>query len=177
MTTAELPSPEAAVADACRTGGATVYAAGTDAFMIERIVMTMIQGMFEVDHIDLTITGSVSDPSHASTIANIAETLFGDRDVRVEREPGVHRGYRGEHLLVIITHRDGTGPISYALRVSGAPADLVAHWEIDGPIGPSALVRDAAAAVREAVPGILVDDPAPAYQLDDRLIGKSVSRS
>jgi len=91
--------------------------------------------------------------------------------VRVEREPGVHRGYRGEHHFVTITHRDGTGPINYALRVTGTPVDLVAHWEIDGPIDPSRLLRDAASAVREAAPGILVDDPSPAYQLDDRLIG------
>jgi hypothetical protein len=171
VTTAGLPSPEATVADACRVGRATVYAGSTHAFMIERVVMTMIQGMLDVDHIDLTITDSGSDPSHASTIANIAETRFGDREVRVEREPGVHRGYRGKHLFVTITHRDGTGPINYALRVTGAPADLVAHWEIDGPIDPSKLLRDAASAVREAAPGILVDDPAPAYQLDDRLIG------
>jgi hypothetical protein len=171
VTTSELPSPRAAVSDACRVGGATVYAASLDTFMIERIVMTMIQGMLEVNHIDLTITGSDGDPSHAWTIANIAGTRFGDRDVRVEREPGVHRGYRGEHHFVTITHRDGTGPINYALRVTGTPVDLVAHWEIDGPIDPSRLLRDAASAVREAAPGILVDDPSPAYQLDDRLIG------
>jgi hypothetical protein len=171
VTTAELSLPEAAVADACRVGGATVYAASMDAFVIERIAMTMIQGMLEVNHIDLTITGSDSDPSHASVIANIAETRFGHRQVRVEREAGVHRGYLGEHLFVTISHRAATGPLSYTLRVTGAPAELVAHWEIDGPIDPSKLLRDAASAVREAAPGILVDDPAPAYQLDDRLPG------
>lgn len=170
VTTAELASPETAVSDACRIGGATIYAESMDAFMIERIVMTMIQGMLEVDHIDLTITGPNGGPSHASTIANIAGTRFGDRNVRVEREPGVHRGYRGEHLFVTITHRDGTGPIDYALRVAGAPVDLVAHWEVDGPIDPSKLLRDAASVVREAAPGILVDDPTPTYQLDDRII-------
>ncbi|WP_405136328.1 hypothetical protein [Nocardia sp. NBC_01388] len=167
LTTAELP--ESAVAEACRTAGATVYTGSTDAFMIERIVMTMIQGMLEVEHIDLTITGPGSDPSHAWTIANIARTRFGDRDVRIEREPGVHHGYRGDHRFVTITHRDGTGPIDYALRVTGAPCDLVARWEIDGPIDPSKLLRDAASAVRAAAPGILIDDPAPAYRLDDRL--------
>jgi 2,4-diaminopentanoate dehydrogenase len=171
VTTAGLPSPEAAVVEACRIGGTTVYAGSTDAFMIERVAMTMIQGMLEVDHIDLTITGSDGDPSHASTIANIAETRFGDRDVRVEREPGVHRGYHGQHLFITITHRDGTQPVDYALRVTGAPVDLVARWEIDVPLDPSKLLRDAASAVRDAAPGILVDHPAPAYQLDDRLIG------
>ncbi|ORW10560.1 hypothetical protein [Mycolicibacter longobardus] len=175
ILTGELPSSATVVADACRRGGAAVYSATvTGAFMIERIVMTMIQGMDLVRHIDIAVT-EPGDPCYTATIFNVADTLFGDRDVRIEREPGIHTAYRGERHFLTITHDRSEGPFGpfntsrgYALRVSGEPTELNAQWEIDGTIDATQLISDAIPAVGQADPGILADDPTPRYRLDDR---------
>ncbi|CPV59701.1 hypothetical protein [Mycobacteroides abscessus] len=176
ILTAELPSPATVIAEACRRGGTTVYSATVaGAFMIERIAMTMIQGMDHVWHLEVTIT-EPGDPCYAATIDNVANTVFGDRDIRIEREPHVHRAYRAEQHFLTITHDRREGPFApfntsrgYAIRVSGEPADLNAQWEIDGTIDATALIADAIPAVGRADPGILVDDPTPRYRLDDRV--------
>lgn len=175
ILTGELPAPATVVADACRRGGATIYSATvTGAFMIERIAMTTIQGMDLVRHIDITVT-EPGDPCHAATIANVADTLFGDRDVRIERQRDIHTAYRGEHHFLTITHNRSEGPFGpfntshgYAIRVSGEPAELNAQWEIDGTIDATQLISDAIPAVQQADPGILADDPTPRYRLDER---------
>jgi hypothetical protein len=68
------------------------------------------------------------------------------------------------------------GPTSYVIQLRAEPADLAAQWELapSGPLDPlsgvcARLLLAAIAPVCEAVPGILIEDPRPRYQRDDRV--------
>ncbi len=85
---------------------------------------------------------------------------------------GAEDARRGEDL----PYGGFRGATSYAVQIQADPADLEAQWELE-PVGAAdpiaggcaRMILDAIGPVCEAGPGILLEDPRPRYQHDDRV--------
>jgi 4-hydroxy-tetrahydrodipicolinate reductase len=115
---AELVSPEADLLRACRAGRSTLLHVDLHRFMVERMVLTMVQGMGSVSSVRFveaidrtavrdTIDEAVVEERGRRLIAAVARDLFevSEVEVRVESERArsgtttllQQRGYVGEH--------------------------------------------------------------------------------
>jgi hypothetical protein len=88
------------------------------------------------------------------------------------RYVGAENAHRGDEL----PYGGFRGPASYTIQIQGDPANLESQWDLE-PTGTLDLVTngcirmilDAIGPVCEAEPGILIGDPSPRYQHDNRI--------
>jgi hypothetical protein len=85
---------------------------------------------------------------------------------------GAENAHRGDDL----PYGGFRGSASYTVQIQADPANLESQWELEpiGTVDPIAngcarMILDAIGPVCEAKPGVLLEDPSPRYQHDDRV--------
>jgi hypothetical protein len=119
--------------------------------------------------------GPVIEVGAVAAIGTIHRAYLGDRLFFTSEEwryLGAAHAFRGDDL----PYGGFRGPASYAVQIQGDPADLESQWDVepDGAADPIAaicarMILDAIGPVCAAAPGVLVEDPSPRYQHDDRV--------
>ncbi|MFE3193586.1 hypothetical protein ACFXHA_31615 [Nocardia sp. NPDC059240] len=197
-TTADLRTDQDTLLDSCRRGGSTLYRTGFAQFLIQRFVLTATQGMSSIRHIRFVESRSadpVEPPPRTETyrpaIESVARELYAAEAAAVrivsdfeqlsDRVTLTERAYLDDHhfltLEAIRYPAAGPGaPAAYTLRIDGDPSDLVMQWEIEPnddsdvlAVGCAHVLLDAVGAICEAEAGLLIDNPDPHYQHDDRV--------
>lgn len=126
--------------------------------------------------------GPVIEVGTVTAICTIHRGYLDDRHFFTSEEwryLGAERAHRGEDL----PYGGFRGPASYAVQIRADPADLESQWDLEpaGAVDPvsggcARMILDAIGPVCEAEPGVLIEDPSPRYQHDDRVERKVRSR-
>lgn len=163
------PAPAGNLAHAIATVARDLYAAAATSVRIER-TRTLVPAERRVAIDDLVVeSGTVI----AMCITHRGH--IGDRHFFTSEEwryLGPDHAHRGDAL----PYGGFRGPASYTVQIQAEPAALESQWELapTGSVDPIAggcarMILDAIVPVCEAEPGIVIEDPSPHYQHDDRV--------
>jgi 4-hydroxy-tetrahydrodipicolinate reductase len=119
--------------------------------------------------------GPVIEAGTVAAICTIHRGYFDDRHFFTSeqwRYLGAENAHHGDDL----PYGGFRGPASYAVQIRADPADLESQWDLEpagteDPVssGCARMILDAIGPVCEAEPGVLIEDPSPRYQHDDRV--------